>query len=609
MHNQNVKNKTTMHRPTITVSSCFSGYILKGEQDNNIVHRGISSLNQKGLTAGVVLLVLGAGVIPLTAYEGATPYHLASQGDWLYVGGSGPGNFSEIQQAIDNASDGDTVFVFSGTYVGHLNINKSITLLGEDKNTTFILGYVAFTISFISDWVTMGRFTIQNSGRLGEGIRIDSSHNMFFDTIIEFPYDNIRIAGDHNTIAANIISCDTIYLGGQGNIITGNSITNAVHGIYLTDAEDNIITRNTFLSCGLFLSDDSPCNTLVTNNTVNGKPLIYLSNTSDRIVSSDAGQIILVECINITVHNHALFNTTVGIQVLRSSACVVSGNIIGDSLYGVWLNGWYNTLYGNTIRDNEYGILLKDSVGNRLYHNNLLHNTLNAFDSLSNTWDDPLRHEGNYWSDYTGGDTDGDGIGDTPYDIPGGDNQDHYPFMEPNGWIHPPYPPSIHGPHCGKRNTVYIFSIDTVTCPEEDHLYCMWDWGDGTQSDWLGPYDSGDVVETSHTWSNQGSYMITVKLKNSTGAEGNWSEPFPIDITSKVLLGGIIQSVVNQSGICSIFEMSRVVIISGNPFAMERYFSMQVLIVFDEFRGMMAPRFIAGVMYAMILNKEQGVLL
>lgn len=98
--------------------------------------------------------------------------------------------------------------------------------------------------------------------------------------------------------------------------------------------------------------------------------------------------------------------------------------------------------------------------------------------------------------------------------------------------------------------------------------------------------------------------MITVKLKNSTGTEGNWSEPFPMDITSKVLLGGIIQSVVSQSGACSIFEMSRVLLISGNPFALKRYSSVQLLIVFDEFKGMMGPRFIAGVMYALVPNKE-----
>ncbi|HWR28033.1 MAG TPA: hypothetical protein VN377_06325, partial [Candidatus Thermoplasmatota archaeon] len=53
-----------------------------------------------------------------------------SSGNWLYVGGSGSNNYTMIQDAIDNASDGDTVFVFNGMYVGYVIINKSINLIG-----------------------------------------------------------------------------------------------------------------------------------------------------------------------------------------------------------------------------------------------------------------------------------------------------------------------------------------------------------------------------------------------------------------------------------------------------------------------------------------------
>jgi len=61
----------------------------------------------------------------------------------------------------------------------------------------------------------------------------------------------------------------------------------------------------------------------------------------------------------------------------------------------------------------------------------LMNNTTQASDDGSNYWDDGYPSGGNYWSDYTGSDADGDEIGDTPYNLTGGNNQDRYPLMNP----------------------------------------------------------------------------------------------------------------------------------------------------------------------------------
>ena len=63
-----------------------------------------------------------------------------SGGNTLYVGGSGPNNYTKIQDAVDNASDGDTVYVFNGTYYENVFIGRSINLIGENKDTTIIDG-------------------------------------------------------------------------------------------------------------------------------------------------------------------------------------------------------------------------------------------------------------------------------------------------------------------------------------------------------------------------------------------------------------------------------------------------------------------------------------
>ena len=71
-------------------------------------------------------------------------------GNTYFVGGHGQNNYSKIQDAIDNASDGDTIFVYSGIYHENIVINKSITLLGSGQDSTIISGFNSFISWFCS---------------------------------------------------------------------------------------------------------------------------------------------------------------------------------------------------------------------------------------------------------------------------------------------------------------------------------------------------------------------------------------------------------------------------------------------------------------------------
>ncbi|MBN1861345.1 MAG: hypothetical protein JW840_07795, partial [Candidatus Thermoplasmatota archaeon] len=106
------------------------------------------------------------------------------QGNTLYVGGSGPGNYSKIQNAINNASEGDIIYVFQGTYYEVLSVSKQLCIKGEKKESTIIDAQKkGYTINISADGVNITGFTIQNGSYSSNLI---NEANLFI-----FSYNNI----------------------------------------------------------------------------------------------------------------------------------------------------------------------------------------------------------------------------------------------------------------------------------------------------------------------------------------------------------------------------------------------------------------------------------
>lgn len=93
----------------------------------------------------------------------------------------------------------------------------------------------------------------------------------------------------------------------------------------------------------------------------------------------------------------------------------------------------------------------------------------------------------------------------------------------------PPTMGDINGTLYGRPGVNYTFCI-TITDPELDNIFCLWDWGDGTNSGWLGPYLSGDEICATHAWTHDGQYIVKVKCKDESGQESAWSVPFLVKI-------------------------------------------------------------------------------
>ena len=151
-------------------------------------------MKRKCLAIGIFLLFIGMSIIPSTAYD-TKNFLPTSSGKWLYVGGSGPGNYTRIQDAINAASDGDTVFVYHGTYTKNdpydqviVTVNKRIRLIGEDKNTTILKGSGKYKVMIVSaDGVVISGFTVQGSGAgtyPGTGIFIDYCRDVIINNNI-----------------------------------------------------------------------------------------------------------------------------------------------------------------------------------------------------------------------------------------------------------------------------------------------------------------------------------------------------------------------------------------------------------------------------------------
>jgi parallel beta-helix repeat protein len=215
-----------------------------------------SHLIQKAVVVSIIFLFSGTCAFPSLAHESTNPSISGLKGTWLYVGGSGPGNYTSIQDAINASSENDTVFVYDDSSPYHENIivDKPIYLLGEGKNTTIIDGITEGpVISVLSNRVEIGEFTIQNY----------------------YPSPCLFIRANQSLIYQNIIGPSSgigIYLISSNDVgIIGNTISdNAVGGLRIEVSNDNIISGNDIINNGEGLDTIlSAHNSIYYNNFIN----------------------------------------------------------------------------------------------------------------------------------------------------------------------------------------------------------------------------------------------------------------------------------------------------------------------------------------------------
>lgn len=293
-----------------------------------------------------------------------------------------PDDYSSIQDAINAASDGGTVFVRNGTYSENVIVNKTVSLIGQDNRRAIIDGRGAgHVVKITADNVTLTGFTAVNS--------------MWYP-----PYSGIHL--------------DNV----QGSKVRGNRILNSYRGLWLRNSCRNIVQDNVISDISeslAFWLDESHDNLILSNAILNCSSGIYISHSNNNRIQN----------------NHVSNHTYYGVTLAYSNGTTINSNVFSSKAEWNGISLYFSnnsTITRNYVSQNTRGLKLTDAHRNVVYHNNFIDNTnqLVVENSFNNTWDNGC--EGNYWSNYNGTDLDGDGIGDLSLPWVG---VDHYPLMNP----------------------------------------------------------------------------------------------------------------------------------------------------------------------------------
>jgi len=340
---------------------------------------------QKGMILCVTILFFGASVFPVVMGENTETYlstfhkplpNALGRGT-LYVGGDGPGNYSTIQEALQNATSGDTIFVYNGTYNENVNIAKKIDLIGEDRDITIIDGVAGGdnVVTIVNNDVLISGFTIQGDPSGQDGITV------------------VTLMEDVTISTNKIMDCAygvRLQITTQRIVISDNIISdNEFAGIILQESDRNDIFENTVENngdWGISFSTISKQNNISNNDVIGNYGGIRLAGGSGQN-----------EINGNTIRDNQLEGI---ILETLSNGNTLQKNNISNNFAGIKLSSSnQNIIELNNLQDNDIeGLLIDIGNTNQIEKNNFIGNKKNAVYKLSrrNTWD------ANYWDNWIG---------------------------------------------------------------------------------------------------------------------------------------------------------------------------------------------------------------
>jgi len=292
-------------------------------------------MNSKPFIWVTILILLFSSIIPISSSLEDT-YHNTIDVKSINV------RDSIIQDAIDNANDGDTIYISSGIYYENIIVDKPLTIIGEGADTTIVdgMGLNEHIFNIISDNVEITGFTIMNCSIGFSGIRVNNNscnihNNVFSDCGGGVELWNVENVDIHN-----------------------NTIEDNTWGIYVHSSEDcsindNAISNNVY-GMELGYSTIEIKNNIIENNSLYGILQLWSNN-------------VVFEYNTFTNHSN------IALQLYSSKDNIITGNFFKDNYKCITLDdSCNNTLINNNVSGNRYGIYFWFKSNNNQVEDNII---------------------------------------------------------------------------------------------------------------------------------------------------------------------------------------------------------------------------------------------